>query len=62
MVDDEHDRDSGPFCSHWVEGGGCDERCMCGHTCEQHDFWSQSCDVPDCTCEHFSDLKTSEEL
>jgi hypothetical protein len=29
--------DSGPFCRHWGELGGCDEACArCGHGCNVH--------------------------
>ena len=44
---------SGPFCRHWGDPSGCDERCAaCSHTCAQHHaFDPYECTADDCKCE-----------
>jgi len=56
------DKESGPFCCHWVEPWECDDKCVCGHRCSDHDRWSQDhdCDVDGCDCEQFEDETADE--
>ena len=45
--DDWQDRESGPFCQHWLSPGDCVATCSgCGHSCNAHD--ELGCD--DCAC------------
>lgn len=38
MEDDSEDYDSGTFCRHYADPSDCEERCICGHKCPQHDY------------------------
>ena len=55
--DEDHDTneyDSGPYCRHWADPDGCEERCRnCGHLCGEHSY--VDCSVDDCECCAFED-------
>ncbi len=48
-----NDYDSGPFCQHWCDPSDCDTKCNCGHTCGQHNWYGDDCDI--CNCDQFDD-------
>ena len=56
--DDGDDYDSGAgMCQHWREPHECEERCVCGHKCKDHDTHGddRGCDEDDCRCEKYED-------
>ncbi len=62
MGDEDEDAcfDSGPFCRHWGSLGDCDELCVCGHRCDQHDGTGgdgddNGCRIDGCACKSFTE-------
>jgi hypothetical protein len=49
--DDRGEWDDGPFCTHWHDPSDCDEGCLCGHRCCEHN--ESGCKL--CGCEEFED-------
>lgn len=52
-MDDELN-DTGPFCEHFSDPPECDELCLCGHQCCEHDLIEpRSCQI--CECADYED-------
>ena len=54
-ADDWSDYQTGPFCRHFALDD-CDEECLCGHTCSEHDVGG-CCNDPDCDCEKWEEAE-----
>lgn len=46
---------TGSLCRHRSALGECDEICLCGHACGDHDGESEACNVRSCRCEAYVD-------
>lgn len=58
MTTTDCDYDSGPFCRHWGDPADCEEVCVCGHSCTEHEFAEPgACLVVGCECQRWREAK-----
>lgn len=50
--------ESGPFCRHWGSPSDCDEVCVCGHKCVEHDFASPG-ECGECDCKEWREVEAN---
>jgi hypothetical protein len=52
--------ETGPFCRHWGDPSDCDRKCVCGHTCVEHDFAEPGACM-ECDCKAFDEPEDEDE-